>query len=418
MLIKLKTRFAVMAGDGEDESLACVIDNGSYMIKAGFAGDDAPRAVFPSIVGRPRHPGIMIGMKTRGPYVGEQAQAMRGILRLSYLMEHGIVNNWDDMEKIWQHTFYEQLRVAPEECPVLLTEAPLNPKSNRERMTQIMFETFNTPAMFVEVQALLALYASGRTTGLVIDAGGDTTRVVPVNEGHVLPTAVERLDMGGRNLDDRFMKLLIEQGFSFTCGGEREILRDMKEKLCFIRLPNQKSDVEKSYELPDGQVISVRSARFRTPEALLDPHLMGREAAGIQHMVTASAMKCDASLRQELFGNIVLCGGTTLFPCLSERLEVEVKTLLGESHSISEPLVRGYFRSQLQERHDATLEALVVRYAQFGVKVSAPPERKYSAWIGGSILASLSSFQDKWVTRAEYDESGPSIINRKGRSTL
>ncbi|EDW60197.2 actin-like protein 53D [Drosophila virilis] len=382
----LKHRVAKMQAD--ELSTAVVIDNGSGICKAGFSSESSPRVVFPSIVGRPRHLNVILDSAIEDCIIGDEAVRKRGILTLKYPIEHGVVTNWADMEKIWKHTF-EQLRVESDGHPVLLTEPPLNPKKNREKMTEIMFENFRVPALYVAIQAVLSLYATGRTIGIVVDSGDGVTHTVPIYEGYALPHACMRLDLAGRDLTDYLGKLLMERGHTLSTSAEREIVREIKEKLCYVATnfdeelhesTLRKHDLDELYELPDGTTINIGNERFRCPEALFKPSMLGQEVPGLHEAVFNSILKCDMDLRRDMYANIVLSGGTTMFRNIEVRLQQDIS---------------------------------VMAPSTMRIKITANPERCFAVWSGGSVLASLSSFQNMWIDCAEYDDVGPSIIHRK-----
>ncbi|CAO3610187.1 unnamed protein product [Cunninghamella echinulata] len=359
-------------------------DDGSGVIKAGFAGEEQPKCFFPSLVGRPKHVRIMAGAVEGDTFIGRKAQELRGLLKIRYPLKHGIVTDWEDMERIWQYIYTDELKTLSEEHPVLLTEAPLNPRSNRDNAAQIFFETFNVPALFTSIQAVLSLYSSGRTTGIVLDSGDGVTHSVPVYEGFAVPHAIRRIDIAGRDVTEYLQLLLRKSGYNFHTTAEKEVVRIIKEKTCYVALNPAKEEKDTSgkmddFMLPDGNIIKLGAERFRAPEILFQPELIGEEYPGIHQTIVDCISRADLDLRKSLYSNIVLSGGSTLCKGFGERLLSEIKRLA---------------------------------LKDIKIKIYAPPERKYSTWIGGSILASLSTFKKMWVSAEEYQED-PDIIHKK-----
>ena len=362
-----------------------VIDNGSFMIRAGFSGENIPRAVFPSLVGRPKKNNSSSDCD-KELYIGNETQLNRDMLRLHYPIHYGIVTDWEEMEKIWHHTFYNELKVSPDEHPVLLTEAPLNPKVNREKMTSIMFETFSVPSMYLQDQSVLSLFTCGRTTGIALNVRDGYSYILPVYEGFKLLYVYGRRPIHD-DLTEFMRTLLRNRGFSFNTYYEREIVRDIKAKLCYVALDfeaemkkaESSSDICKSYTLPDGQIITIDKERFICPEVLFKPELAHEEFSGIDTHLNSTIQRSPSELHKTLYNNIVLTGSTITIPGLEERVYKELKSIAP---------------SDMQ------------------IKITSPPYN-YAAWTGGSLLASMNIFPEMCISKAEYDECGPSIVHRK-----
>ncbi|KAL9179280.1 hypothetical protein ACHAXT_008570 [Thalassiosira profunda] len=390
-----------------------VIDCGSSSMRAGFAGGTKPKVTIGTKVGRAKHQRVMPGgalegeeRRARGKsrptaaggvssyFVGRKLDEHRGAFVLEHPVERGRVveGGWDAMELLWEHIYSKSgLNAKMDEHPVLLTEPPHNPSAHREQLAEIFFETFRAPALFVAPPAVLSLYASGRTTGVVLDVGEGVTHCIPVYEGYALPNSIVRSDVAGVDVTGRLQSLLRKSGLAFSTTAEADFCQTMKEEVCYVSnvptkgendydIGGKASEAGKAqYQLPDGQVVDISSERHRASEVLFDPSLIGSEERPVHDVLLTSILQSDMDLRSTLFSNIVLSGGSTLLPGFGDRLLYEV-------------------RSRAPERTR--------------IRISAPPERRESAWVGGSILASLATFKNMWVSRAEYEEYGSAIMHR------
>ncbi|XP_032752683.1 actin-related protein T3 [Rattus rattus] len=361
-----------------------VIDNGSGMIKAGLAGAREPQFVYPNILGRTKNHSSAADSKQE-LRVGDQAQERRSFLSISYPVERGLISSWGDMEIMWKHIYDYNLNLNPSDGPVLVTEPALNPLADRQHISEVFFENLGVPAFYMSVQAVLALFAAGFTTGLVLNSGAGITQCVPIFEGYCLSHGVKQLNVAGIDLTNYLMMLLKDDGVMLLRTGDRKTVTDIKENACYVAMNYdeemvKESNVEKIYTLPDGKTVKLRKQVFRCPEALFSPYLVNVDAPGIDRICFSSIMKCDADLRNSFFSNIILSGGSTSFPGLDKRLIKDVAKLAP---------------------------------ANTTVQVVAPPDRKISVWMGGSILASLSAFQDMWITAAEFEEVGPNIVHQR-----
>ncbi|XP_035703874.1 actin-related protein 2 isoform X3 [Folsomia candida] len=334
--------------------------------------------------------------------IGDDASKLRSMLEVNYPMENGIVRNWEDMLHLWDYTFGpEKMNIDPTECKIMLTEPPMNPTKNREKMIEVMFERYQFAGAYIAIQAVLTLYAQGLLTGVVVDSGDGVTHICPVYDGFALSHLTRRLDIAGRDITRYLIKLLLLRGYAFNHSADFETVRMMKEKLCYIgynleteqKLALETTVLVETYTLPDGRIIKVGGERFEAPEALFQPHLINVEGQGIAELVFSTIQQADIDIRPELYKHIVLSGGSTMYPGLPSRLEREIKQL--------------YLERVLKGETD--------KLSKFKIKIEDPPRRKDMVFIGGAVLANVMKDKDDfWMSREEYLEKGVKVLEKLG----
>ena len=378
-----------------------VCDNGTGFVKVGFAKDNFPRHIFPSMIGHPmmRYEEDFQDVELKDVMVGDECAKHRAMLETSYPVENGIVKDWEGMQHLWDYTFNERLQIDPHEHKILLTEPPMNPTQNQKLILENMFEKYEFPAAKVSIQAMLVLYAQGLLTGVVVDSGDGVTHIVPVYEGTVPPTLIKRLNVAGRHITQYLIRLLQVRGYAFNRSADFETVRQLKEKFCYIaydleterKLALETTVLMKNFTLPDGQVIKLGKERYEAPEALFNPGLIDVDGFGMHSQLFNMIQESAIDLRASFYKHIVLSGGSTMYPGLPSRLEKDMKDQYLK-------LVNG---------NQAQLNKLKLR-------IEDPPRRKHMVFLGGSVLADIMKNNDEfWITKQEWAEHGERIIGTK-----
>jgi len=379
-----------------------VCDNGTGFVKCGFAGTNFPHAIFPSMVGRPVirfEESIVNNIQIKDIMVGDEAQKLRNMLQITYPLENGIVRNWEDIQYVWDYTFFEKLKIQPKDTKILLTEAPMNPKKNREQMVSVMFEKYGFQGVYIGIQAVLVLYAQGLLTGVVVDSGDGVTHIIPVFDGFALPHLTKRLDVAGRDITRHLIRLLLLRGYAFNRTADFDTVRQIKEKLCYVgydldmekRLALETTVLVEPYTLPDGRVIRVGAERFEAPEILFNPSYIGIEAKGMADQLFNTIQAADIDTRVEFYQHIVLSGGSSMYPGLPSRLEKDLRSLYLER----------------------VLKGDETKLKKFKLRIEDPPRRKHMVFLGGAYLAEIMKAKDNfWISKKEFDEQGINCLKK------
>ena len=381
----LQEPWGVVGSKGPSKMCGVVIDMGSGMCKMGFAGQPRPTYIVTSTVGcQPKTQNNMEQPKAK-MFIGEAAHACPE-LTLMHPVRNGIVVDWEAAELIWRHVLENDLRLDTQDHPLLFTDPPFNPASNREKLMEVAFESLQAPALYVASQSVLSVYANGRVNGLVVDTGHGVSYTVPVFHGYNLPNGIQRLNLAGQHLTTFLAEKILRSSFPVK-KEDMDTMENIKHQYCYVASDFQKEQGRpddkfwRCLKLPDGQMITVGKELFQCPELLFNPpETSGPSSLGLPRMVEQSLYTVPQELRKDMEQNVLLCGGSSLFPGFEGRFKAELLHCLGP---------------------DAQVD------------VAAQPNRNLSVWIGGSILGSLCAFQTRWILREQYEEHGPDIVHRK-----
>ena len=425
--------------ENDESNAVIVLDNGSGYLKAGYSNQTSPDICIPALVGREilRY-GEKIDLNKiketkkkseqkklikqmikerhlKEIMIGDEIIGFRSLLELSHPVTEGIITDEEDLFKLWDYTLTQKMGIEdPSEKKIIVTEAPLNPISNKIKIFEILFEKIGVGAINVEPQAKCSLFAEGIDTGIVLDSGDGVTHCIPVSDGAILKHNIERMDIAGRHITEYLVRLLQKKGYAFNSSADFDFVRELKEKYCFVsndiendrRLERETSFYNSYHLLPDETRIRISDEKFEAPEILFNPSLIGKEYDGIPYMMMKSINKCPIDCRKGLYSGIVLSGATTLFPGFASRIENEIKKLYKET----------------------ALKLAKEKKIKININVIDSPKRKYSVFIGASIIANhynTEGNEDYWITRDEWlecedtgDYTKENLIKNKCQSYL